>query len=62
MAPVLPPLLLPHLQRTQRAPVSKMLSEELAEESLVRARGGVIEGCASVALQEAPQGVTRLGG
>src|ERR1700738_4245075 len=56
-----PPLLLPEIERAQRPPVGEMLSEELAQQALVGARGGVVEGRALFADEEAAQRVARLG-
>src|SRR5258705_6690886 len=56
-----PALLFPHLERAQRTSVRKMLVEELAQETLVRARGAVGERHTRIRREKAPEGVARVG-
>src|SRR5512141_2239675 len=56
----LPPLVFPQLERAQRPAIGEMLSEELAQQPLVRARVGVLEGDAHVAVEEGAQRIARL--
>src|SRR6478736_5782266 len=57
-----PSLLLPELHRPQRPAVGEMLGEELAKQTLVRARGRLVEIHVVPTGEEIAQRAARLGG